>query len=349
MSEPTIIEQRKADHIRVCWKEDVEAGNDPWADISLVHDALTDVDADSVDCSVELFGRRLAAPIIIVAMTGGTDEARRINRDLAALAQELGLGMGLGSQRIMVEQPNTTRTFEVRDVAPDILLLGNLGLVQFVAGWGSKEAMQAVEGIGADALCIHLNPAHEMAQPEGDRAFKGGEAALARLCTELEVPVVAKETGCGISRETAARLAEAGVSGIDVGGVGGTSWVAVEHYRDTDNRLAETFWRWGLPTPISVAEVRSACDLPVIATGGVRTGIDVVKSLRLGATAAGVALPVLRAYMDGGVDGARSYLTTLIAETRAAMLLCGASSREELMDRPLVLTGRTRDWLEQRT
>ena len=196
------IEERKKDHIRICWEEDVESPS-WWDDIILIHEAVPDINYDDVDISVDLLGKKLDAPLIISAMTGGTEEAKRINRDLASIAQEFNIGFGVGSQRIMIERPELADTFQVRDIAPDILLLGNLGLVQFVNGMTPKDAVKAMKTIEADALCIHLNPAHELVQKDGDRKFRGTRKALRDLISSVDFPIVAKETGCGISKETA--------------------------------------------------------------------------------------------------------------------------------------------------
>lgn len=344
------IAERKSDHINICWKEDVE-GNDVWDDFILIHEALPDVDYDEVDISLTFMGKRLDAPIIISAMTGGTPQAKKLNRDLAYLAQKYGLGFGVGSQRIMIEKPELIDTFYVRDIAPNILLFGNLGLVQFSNGFSPEDAIEAVERIEADSLCIHLNPAHEIVQKDGDRKFRDSINALRDICSAVKFPVVAKETGCGISKETAHLLKRCGVSAIDVGGYGGTSWVGVEFYR-AENKLerdvAKTFWHWGIPTPISIVEVYTATGLPIIATGGIRTGVDIVKALSLDAKCVGIALPLLRAYMKEGIDGAEYYIKKILKELRIAMFLTGCRRLEDIKNKDVIITARSREWMEQR-
>ena len=242
----------------------------------------------------------------------------------------------------------TTATYRVRDVAPTALLLGNLGLVQ--ARQMSTAAVQALATeVGADALCVHLNPAMEIVQPGGDRDFTGGVATLARLTTELGLPVVAKETGCGLSPQAAARLEQAGVRHVDVSGAGGTSWVAVEMHRaEGDERaLGQAFREWGIPTAASVAWMAKAGFETVIATGGIANGLDVAKAIALGATAAGIARPVLQALTSGGRAAAEQFLDGVEAELRAAMLLVGAASLADLRRAPRIIVGELSLWLEQ--
>lgn len=344
------IEKRKADHLEICAQEDVD-GINWWNDFKLIHEALPNGNFDTIDCSVSLLGKTLDYPLIIAAMTGGTKEAMKINKELASLAQEFNIGFGVGSQRIMVTDKKTTKTFAVRDVAPDILLLGNLGLVQFVKDFNTKVVDETAEAIEADAMCIHLNPAHELAQEDGDRNFTGSEDKLHEICRESKTKIIAKETGCGISLETANSLAHAGIDAIDVGGVGGTSWVGVEHYRaksQAQQDLTKLFWNWGIPTPISVMECVSACDLPVIATGGIRNGIHVVAACTLDAVACGIANPVLRAYMNGGKKSARAYLQKTIKEIKTAMLLSGAEKIEDLEKNDIMILGKSMEWVRQR-
>ena len=272
-----LISQRKSDHIALCASGEVEfrAKGTLLDQVQLVHDALPDRHVDEVDLSTLVLGKRLRAPLMISAMTGGTDEAQTLNRDLARAAEQLGLGFGLGSQRAMVIRPETARTYEVRDVAPTMLLLGNLGLVQ-AREMTTAQVREIVKRVGADALCIHLNPAMELIQPGGDRDFRRGRDVLRRLHEELGVPVVVKETGCGLSRKVGLMVRELGIGAVDVSGAGGTSWVGVETRRaEAETRaLGEELWDWGIPTAASVGLVGDL-GLTVIATGGVRTGIDV--------------------------------------------------------------------------
>jgi isopentenyl-diphosphate delta-isomerase len=313
-------------------------------EVGLVHDALPDLSLAEIDCSCELLGRRLAAPLIIAAMTGGTERAAAINCDLAAVAQELGIGLGLGSQRHQLET-GCMLGFELRDVAPDILLFGNIGLTQ--ARDAAPAALQhLVWAVGCDALCVHLNPAMELVQPGGDADFSEGSATLRRLVQLLEVPVVLKETGCGLSRGVAQRAREAGIRAVDVSGAGGTSWVGVETLRaqGASARLGEAFWDWGIPTAASVAQ----CDglgLAVIATGGLAGGLDLLRALALGASAGGMARPVLQAWGGGGRDGVRALLRDTIDTLRVGMLLTGSRDLAALRARSLVLGPRLLAWV----
>lgn len=342
---------RKNDHLTLCATGDVgfHRTTTLLEDVRLVHDALPDLDAASIDTSCTLLGKRLRAPIVVASMTGGTDEGRRINRELAALAEERGYGFGLGSQRAMVEDPSVGETYRVRDVAPTTLVLGNIGVVQARAM--STSAVRAlVTSVGADALCVHLNPAMEIIQPGGDRDFSGGLETIARLVRELDRPVVVKETGCGISLSVARRLLGAGVAHVDVSGAGGTSWVGVETTRADAARnaparaLGEAFWEWGIPTAACVAAL-APLGLEIIATGGIKTGLDVAKSIALGARACAVARPALVALQSGGRAAAAAFFDAMEAELRAAMLLTRSRTMAELALAPRVVGRDLELWL----
>lgn len=310
-----------------------------------MHDALPELALDAVDTTARLLGKTLRAPLLVTGMTGGTDEAAAINRDLACVAERQGIAFGLGSQRAMQRDPALGYTFAVREHAPAALVLANLGAVQAAAS-PTAEVERLVRAVGADALCVHLNPAQELVQPGGDRDFRGALDAIARLVRELPMPVVVKETGCGMSRRVAQRLVDVGVGTIDVSGAGGTSWVKVEALRadDAQRRLGEAFANWGIPTAASLAAVRGI-GLDVIASGGVRSGLDVAKAVALGARVAGVALPVFRAYRAGGSDAAVAFIEELVAGLRTAMVLTGARDLTALAATPLVLGSRLRDWM----
>ncbi len=343
------IQSRKADHLELTARGAVgfrEQGT-LFDQVRLVHDALPELHLDDVDLSVTILGKRLRAPILIAGMTGGTTQAGEINRVLAKIAQQQGYAFGLGSQRAMLVQPATIASYRVRDVAPDVLLLGNIGAVQAAALEGDAVA-SLVDAVGADALCVHLNPAMEVVQPGGDKDFRGCLDQLSRLARELPVPVVAKETGCGLSLAVAKRLAAAGIEHVDVSGAGGTSWVGVETLRasGSDQALGELFWDWGVPTAASVMAVDSVGFRTIFATGGVSNGLDVARALILGASAGGLARPVLQAYYRGGEAAARAFLLHVERELRTAMLLVGAGSVRELRQVPRLLTGSLRDWAE---
>jgi isopentenyl-diphosphate Delta-isomerase len=343
------IGRRKADHIDLAAKGDVRFRETTTLleGVRLVHDALPELDARALDTSVTLLGKPLRAPLVIAAMTGGTDRAEEINRELAAVAEARGYGFGLGSQRAMHEDPARTASYRVRAVAPTALVLGNIGMVQ--ARSMSSDAVQAlVLAVGADALCVHLNPAMEIVQHGGDRDFTRGAETLARLVGDLRVPVVVKETGCGFSSGVGKRLRGAGVEHIDVSGAGGTSWVAVETERaqGTGRAVGETFREWGIPTAVSIAWMKPLGFRTVIATGGISTGLDVARAIALGADAAGIAQPVLGALVSGGRAEAEALLDRVEAELRAAMVLTGACTIAALRSVPRVVVGELCAWLE---
>ena len=341
------IEQRKADHLDLCATDEVAFRHRTTLleCVRLVHQALPEADFDSIDTRVRLLGKELRAPLLIAAMTGGHERAGEINQALASIANELGYAFGLGSQRAMQKRPETSWTYQVRAHAPDALLFGNVGVVQ-ARDLSTEAIAQMLADVGADALCVHMNPAMELVQPEGDRNFGGGFQTFQRLWSELDVPVIAKETGSGISREVAARLRAIGIRHADTSGAGGTSWVGVETLRaEGDGKaLGGALWDWGIPTAASVQYCVSA-GMTTIATGGIRSGMDVARAIALGASCAGIARNVYQAFLEGGVDGARSFLLRVERELRSVMLLCGAKTVEELQQAPRVVTGELRDWL----
>jgi isopentenyl-diphosphate Delta-isomerase len=313
--------------------------------VELVHDAMPELSLDEVDLSVRILGRTLKAPIILAGMTGGTDRAGQINRELAGIAEERGYGFGLGSQRPMLKDATTAGTYRVRDVAPSILVLGNVGAVQ-AAALATAQVAELVSAVGADALCVHLNPAMEVVQTEGDRDFRGIEATYQRLSSELGCPVLAKETGCGISSSVARRLAAAGIRDIDISGAGGTSWVGVETERAhaNDRPLGQAFWDWGIPTAASLVSVAAARFRTVIATGGIATGLDAARALVLGAHSVGIARPVLQALEHGGRAQAIEFLKGVERELRTALLLIGARDVAAAREAPRLLTGELERW-----
>jgi len=344
-------ERRKREHLALFKEGGVgpRRGSTWLQYVRLVHQALTEVDAERLDLSTELAGRTLQVPLMITGMTGGTAEARQINRGLAAVAQEMGVGFGLGSQRAMLERPQLAGTYAVRDVAPDIFVAGNLGMVQ-VARTPTDAIAEMLARVGADALCVHLNPGQELVQREGDRAFAGAAEALARLVQELPLPVIVKETGCGISREVAEQLVRLGVRTCDVAGAGGTSWIGAELMRsgDDDDPERAAFWDWGIPTAAALLELE-ATPLAVVASGGIRTGVDAARALALGATACGMAAPVIQAWFEGGREDVRALLEDIVAGVRMAMALTGSQTVAELRRAPRVLLGPLREWALQRT
>jgi len=300
MSKVTPISSRKADHIRINLEEDVRSGTTTGLETyRFIHQALPELNLEDINTKVEIFQRQLSAPILISSMTGGTEQAATINRNLAIAAQESRVALGLGSQRVALEHPEVASTFQVRKYAPDIVLLANLGAIQLNYSYGIDECRRAVEMVEADALILHLNPLQEAVQPEGDTHFAHLIGKIEEVCKKLEVPVIAKEVGWGISRQATNLLLSAGVSAIDVAGAGGTSWSQVEMHRAKDEyqvNLAAAFIDWGIPTAQSITNVKgNAPHMTVIASGGLRTGIDIAKCIALGATLGGMASPFLKA------------------------------------------------------
>jgi len=354
MAEPSKTEQRKAEHVNIILQENVSAEYNYWNDVRLVHNALPEIDLDDIDLAVKFLGKRLEAPLIISSMTGGFGMGKEINANLAKAAAEVGVAMGVGSQRAALEKPDLVPTYAVVKDHGVPLILANLGAPQLVPqegkrAYGLADAKKAMEMVDADALIIHLNFLQEVVQPEGDRRAKGCLAAIRSLAGKF--PVMAKETGAGISAETAGRLKEAGVKAIDVGGLGGTSFAAVEHYRarkeasTLKERLGATFWNWGIPTPASI--LLADVGLPLVATGGVRSGLDAAKGIALGATMAGMAKPMLEA-AKVSADAVVRELRAVIEEIRAAMFLTGSASVAEMQDQPVIVSPPTASWLESR-
>lgn len=338
--EGRILESRKADHIRISLDEDVQSRITSGLErYRFMHQALPEVDAGAVDTSLTFLGKRLSAPILISSMTGGTEQAGAINRNLAEAAQGAGIAMGVGSTRAAVVKPELAGTFRVRDVAPDILLFANIGAVQFNYGFTVDQCRKAIDLIGADGLILHLNPLQEILQPEGDVNWAGLVDKIAEVTTALDVPVIAKEVGWGISPRAAKDLADAGVAAIDVAGAGGTSWSQVEMFRahnDVQRRIAEAFVDWGIPTAESILHVRQAAPaVPVIASGGLKNGVDGAKCIALGATLFGLARPFLRAATISA-QAVADELMVVTGQLRAAMLCVGARNLPALGQAELI-------------
>ena len=345
--EPAIA-RRKADHLEVAASGRAEATRRTLLEeVHLVHQALPELAIDDVDLATELLGKRLAAPLVITGMTGGTAEAAAVNRDLARAAQAAGIALGVGSQRAMAEHPELAATYQIRDVAPDVVLIGNVGAVQALA-MGAGRVVELARQIGADAIAIHLNPGQELIQERGDRDFRGLVAGIARLVATSPLPVLVKETGCGLSPDAARQLVAAGVTTVDVAGAGGTSWVAVEAVRareDSDAAaLGAELWDWGLPTAVSVAACHQA-GLVTVASGGLRSGYDVARALALGARAGGMAAPMLRAQRAGGEAAVRRLIDRTIAAIRAVCVLTGSRTPAELARVPRHLGAPLRAFL----
>ncbi|MCA1915101.1 type 2 isopentenyl-diphosphate Delta-isomerase [Methanospirillum hungatei] len=353
MNRREFTSSRKLDHLRICLDEHIESGSTGFDDIRLVHEALPDCDMDRLSLETRFLGHNLGSPLFISAMTGGHPETKDVNAVLGEIAGEFGLGIGVGSQRAAIENPELADTFSiVREKAPDTFIVGNLGIVQ-LRDHGIEWAERAVEMIDADALAIHLNFLQEAIQPEGDHDAGGCYAALRELCRDLKVPVIVKETGSGISYETGIRCFGAGAACVDIGGYGGSSWALIESHRSGSvagredlhlKGLGERFGEWGLPTVVSLYET-ARCGGPVIASGGIRSGIDITKALVMGAHLAGMALPLLKPACEGP-DVLRETIRTIHQELRISMFLTGKTRISELPQARWYLTGKTREMIE---
>jgi isopentenyl-diphosphate delta-isomerase len=318
---------RKSDHLRICLEKDVRFFKKTGFELhEFQHQALPGIDLDEIDTTTFFLGREFRLPFFIEALTGGTPAGRKINRNLARAAQETGIGMGLGSQRAMLEDPSVASTYLVRDVAPDIFLLGNIGASQ-LAGLSIPDVEAMVGFVEADGLAIHLNPCHEVGQPEGDSNWSNVLEHIGALCNGVSFPVVVKEVGCGISGAVARRLQAAGAAAIDVAGAGGTCFARVEYYRGS--RTAEAFFEWGIPTAQALGQCKEAVELPLIASGGIRSGVECAKAIAIGATLAGFALPILKPALKSH-HAVVHRINQFAVELRKAMLLVGVKSISEL-------------------
>jgi isopentenyl-diphosphate delta-isomerase len=349
-------EERKIEHIRICLEEDVKAKKitTGFNDVFLIHRALPEINQKDIDVSTQILGHKFSAPLIITGITGGTEKALKINATIAEAVEELGIGMGVGSQRAALENPKLEWTYSiVRKKAPTAFILANIGAPQIIRENSLTQVKKAISMIGADALAIHLNPLQEAVQPEGETDYSGVLQKISELTANLNVPVIVKETGAGISAEDARKLRDVGVSGIDIAGAGGTSWAAVEYYRAKQRgdifgqEVGKDLWDWGIPTVVSLVEVVQSVDVPVIASGGVRTGSDVAKALALGAALAGFAAPVLGPSLKDNGEVSRK-IELVIRQLRTVMFLVGASSIERLKVVPVIMVGRTAEWLQAR-
>jgi isopentenyl-diphosphate delta-isomerase len=336
-----VHEQRKAEHIRINLEEPVEFPSltNGLHRFRFIHQALPEIDRDAVDLSINLLGREIAAPLIISSMTGGTEQAVTINRHLAQAAQDTGIAMGLGSQRAALENEHLFPTYQVRDLAPDIMLFANLGAVQLNYGYTVDHCLRAVEMVEANGLILHLNPLQEALQPRGDTAWSGLLRRIEEVCARLPVPVVVKEVGWGLSEQAARQLIAAGVAALDVAGAGGTSWSEVEAYRAESaaaRRIARDFADWGIPTADSILMVRKvAPDVPLIASGGIYTGIDVAKCIALGADATALARPFLKAATIS-TAAVMEKVWEITEELRTALFCLGLTNIAGLKNTPLL-------------
>ncbi len=350
--EKEMTQSRKKEHLEIVLNEDVSSDYNYWNDVRLIHRALPEIDMDEIDTETPIFGRQLTAPIIISAMTGGYKDAEAINRNLAEAASEVGIGMGVGSQRQAIEDSSLESTYSVVKDFDIPLVIANLGAPQFIPQgdkrpFAERDAKHAMEMIDADLIAIHLNFLQEVVQPEGETRARGCLEAIQKLARFL--PVIVKETGAGISRGTALALRTSKIRGIDVGGLSGTSWSAVEYYRakkeedDRKKRLGTTFWNWGVPTPVSLVEANVG--LPLIATGGIRNGHDVARAMTLGASSAGVASRLLP-FAKESAQAVIEELNLMISEVKAAMFLTGSKNILHLQEANVIIVGATAEWIQ---
>ncbi|HKX82555.1 MAG TPA: type 2 isopentenyl-diphosphate Delta-isomerase [Nitrososphaera sp.] len=346
-SDIAVIKQRKKDGIEIPLRNNVQAksASTYLEYVRLVHNALPELDYDEIDTTTEFLGHRFAAPFIIDSMTGGTDEATVINGRLGEVAEKYGFGMGLGSQRAGLKSEELAATYSVaRKNAPNAFLIANIGGAQLAKGLTVDEARSMVKMIRANALVVHLNPLQELVQPEGEPKYKGVLDRISELAKIIDVPVIVKEVGAGISHEVAVKLEMAGVAAINVAGLGGTSWAGVEKLRAdagkdrAKSRLGEMFWDWGIPTAASIIEVRQAVKLPLIASGGLRNGLEGAKCIVLGARMAAMAIPFLRAAAESR-ESAFAFAESLLAELKSTMFLVGAKEIAALASSRYILTG----------
>jgi isopentenyl-diphosphate delta-isomerase len=344
---PDTIDQRKRDHLEAFRQGSVNAERaTTWLEcVHLTHEALPELNWSEIDLTCEFAGHGFDAPLFITGMTGGTQEASMINQSLARVACKLGIGLGLGSGRAALERADLLASYDVRKAAGRAFVAWNLGGVQLVKT-DLNELLDQMEQLRVDALCIHLNPAQELFQPEGDRDFRGVLAAIEKLVVCLTKPLIVKETGCGLGREAGLKLKDAGVSNLDVAGCGGTSWVGVELLRRgrQDDPQQNAFWDWGIPTAAALVDLAD-CGLDLMASGGIRTGLDVARSLALGAKMAGLAAPVLRAYFENGEQAVESLLENVLTGLRRCMLLTGCGTVKDLAHVPRFIDGPLRHWL----
>jgi isopentenyl-diphosphate Delta-isomerase len=353
------VKQRKIEHVNIALGQDISvAQRANWNDVQFVHQALPEVDLDEIDTSVTFLGHTLRYPIFMSSLTGGHQDVTSINRNLARAAEHYGLALGVGSQRAAIVNPDVMSSYTItREHAPNTFLIANIGAPQLIAQprhapFTIEQVEHAITMIGANALAVHMNSLQEATQPEGDRRAAGEAAALKTLASQVDVPVIAKETGAGVCREQALLLHSCGVAAIDVGGAGGSSMSAMEAARSKargDERtlnIGLLFRDWGIATPVSIVEA-SVAHLPLISTGGVRNGLDMARALALGATLVGIGFPFLKAASES-YEAVCELLETIVAELKVAMQLSGAATLGQLQQTDIVVTGETRHWLAMR-
>lgn len=327
------ISSRKAEHIEICLNYDVsfKKKSTGFESLQLVHNALPELNYSEIDTRVEFLSKELSFPLMVSGITGGFEAAEGINEKLARVCQKVKIGLGLGSQRQVLENSNYLRSFSiVRETAPEIPIVSNIGAAQIVQDFNLSAIKRIINLVKADALAIHLNPLQEVLQPEGDPNFKGVLQAIVRLVQALELPVIVKETGAGISGVVAQRLVDAGIQYIDVAGAGGTSWAAVEYHRSSHKELAKKFWDWGLPTAWCLLEVTKVKGVKIISSGGIKDGIDIAKSIALGADMTAAARPLLKILFAQGEEGLTDTLRKWQKELKTTMFLTGCRTIKDL-------------------
>jgi isopentenyl-diphosphate delta-isomerase len=346
-SDIEVIKQRKREGIVIPLTRNVQAKESSTylEYVKLIHNALPEIDFDAVDTSQKFLGHNFKAPIIIDSMTGGTPEATKINSRLSLAAEKFGLGMGLGSQRAGLLSSELAETYSIaRSNAPNAFLVANIGGAQLSKGLKIKDIKNMIQMIEADALVIHLNPLQELIQPEGEPKYKGVLSRIKEICSNFDIPIIVKEVGAGISMDVAKRLQSAGVSAINVAGSGGTSWAGVEKLRaetahDSNKiNLGELFWDWGIPTAVSLIEVRKSVKIPVIASGGIRNGLEIAKCVTLGANMCGMAFPFLR-HASKSLESLYEFTSRTLIELRSAMFLVGSKNINQLGKTRFMVTG----------
>ena len=346
-SDIEVIKQRKREGIVIPLTRNVQAKESSTylEYVKLIHNALPEIDFDAVDTSQKFLGHNFKAPIIIDSMTGGTPEATKINSRLALAAQKFGLGMGLGSQRAGLLSSELAETYSIaRSNAPNAFLVANIGGAQLSKGLKIKDIKNMIQMIEANALVVHLNPLQELIQPEGEPKYKGVLSKIKEICSNFDIPIIVKEVGAGISMDVAKRLQSAGVSAINVAGSGGTSWAGVEKLRaetahDSNKiNLGELFWDWGIPTAVSLIEVRKSVKIPVIASGGIRNGLEIAKCVTLGANMCGMAFPFLR-HASKSLESLYEFTSRTLIELRSAMFLVGSKNINQLGKTRFMVTG----------
>lgn len=345
------LSQRKSEHLKLVAEGDVSHhGTTLLEDVQLIHQALPELDLEEIIIRQTFFGKSIQAPLMITSMTGGAEFAGHLNRGLARAAGKLGIPFAVGSQRVMLRHPESVSDFQVRSEMPNGVLLGNIGAVQLLEH-SLDDIAGLVEAIDADGICVHLNAGQELAQVDGNREFRGLLEEIARLVEKLDGRVLVKETGAGMSVKTFDMLKAAGVRYVDVAGAGGTSWTRVESLRENNGELrelGEAFGDWGIPTAASVAAGRRTlgAGTMLIASGGIRTGLDVARAIALGADIAGFARPVLLKYLEGDEGAVIAYIEKMVQELKVAMLLSGAADIRLMQRTSTVITGRLREWMQ---